>query len=48
MSTKYIVNNLPNQTIDGNEIQTVKYKVYTALLTQSGTASPTAIVLENT
>lgn len=34
-----------------SEIQTtggVNYKVYTALLTQSGTASPTAIVLENT
>jgi len=86
MSTKYIVNNQPNQTINGNigigttpsvaldvvgdmkitgiiglsgaitypdnTIQTTAdsrpYKVYTALLTQSGTASPTAIVLENT
>jgi len=26
----------------------IKYKVYTALLTQTGTAAPTAIVLENT
>jgi hypothetical protein len=35
-----------------NTVQTTayapKYKVYTALLSQSGTASPTAIVLENT
>jgi hypothetical protein len=30
------------------KIVVTPYKVYTALLTQSGTASPTAIVLENT
>lgn len=35
MSTKYIVNNLSGQTINGNSIDP-KYKVYTALLTQIG------------
>ena len=35
MSTKYIVNNLSGQTINGNPIDPT-YKVYTALLTQSG------------
>ena len=35
MSTKYIVNNLSGQTINGNPILP-KYKVYTALLTQRG------------
>ena len=39
MSTKYIVNNLSGQTINGNPIDP-KYKVYTALLTQSGGDSP--------
>jgi len=42
---------LPNKsgtlaTLD--DIPTTPYKVYTALLTQSGTSAPTAIVLENT
>lgn len=35
MSTKYIVNNLSGQTINGQSIDP-KYKVYTALLSQSG------------
>ena len=35
METKYIVNNLSGQTINGQPIDP-KYKVYTALLTQSG------------
>ena len=39
-------------TFPDNSVQTTayapKYKVYTAILTQSGTASPTASVLENT
>lgn len=35
MSTKYIVNNLTGQTINGQSIDP-KYKVFTALLTQSG------------
>ena len=69
-TTKYIVNNSPEQTINGNigigttpsvaldvvgdihmngnEIQTVKYKVYTALLTQSGTSSIQTIDSGNT
>jgi hypothetical protein len=46
-TTKYIVNNSPDQTINGEPILK-PYKVYTALVTQSGTASPTASVLENT
>jgi hypothetical protein len=33
--------------VDGSQI-TKPYKVYTALLTQTGTSTPTAIVLENT
>ena len=47
MATKYIVNNVSGQTINGESILPV-YKVYTALLTQSGIDAPTAIVLENT
>lgn len=58
-TTKYIVNNQSEQTIGGNltidgdvvitgTTNTRPYKVYTALLTQSGTASPVATVLENT
>ena len=39
MSTKYIVNNVSGQTITGNHIDP-KYKVYTALLTQSGGDNP--------
>jgi hypothetical protein len=35
MGTKYIVDNLSGQTINGNPIDP-KYKVFTALLTQSG------------
>ena len=35
MATKYIVNNVTGQTINGESILP-KYKVYTALLTQSG------------
>ena len=35
MATKYIVNNVSGQTINGESILP-KYKVYTALLTQSG------------
>lgn len=34
MATKYIVNNVTGQTINGQQLQ--PYKVYTALLTQSG------------
>jgi len=34
MATKYIVNNVSGQTINGQQLQ--PYKVYTALLTQSG------------
>ena len=48
MATKYIVNNVTGQTINGESILPV-YKVYTALLSQSGRGeAPTAIVLENT
>ena len=39
MSTKYIVNNLSGQTINGEPILR-PYKVYTALLTQSGGDDP--------
>ena len=38
-TTKYIVNNLPDQTINGESILPT-YKVYTALLTQSGGDGP--------
>jgi hypothetical protein len=34
--------------ISGSPIPQPSYKVYTALLTQTGTSAPTAIVLENT
>lgn len=47
MSTKYIVNNLPGQTIDGNPIDP-KYRVYTALLTQSGGDDPQQVIGDNT
>ena len=35
-------------TVNGQTIGGLPYKVYTALLTQTGTSAPTAIVLENT
>jgi len=38
MATKYIVDNLPGQTINDQQLQ--PYKVYTALLTQSGGNDP--------
>ncbi len=47
MSTKYIVNNLPGQTIDGNTIDP-KYRVYTALLTQSGGDDPQQVIGDGT
>ena len=47
MATKYIVNNVTGQTINGESILP-KYKVYTASLTQTGTDPATVIVLENT
>jgi len=37
-TTKYIVNNVSGQTINGQQLQ--PYKVYTALLTQSGVDDP--------
>lgn len=39
MSTKYIIDNLSGQTINGQPIDP-KYKVFTALLTQSGGGNP--------
>jgi hypothetical protein len=39
MTTKYIVNNLSGQTINGESVLP-SYKVYTALLTQSGGDDP--------
>ena len=39
MSTRYIVNNVSGQTIDGNSIDP-RYKVYTALLSQNGGDDP--------
>jgi hypothetical protein len=41
-TTKYIVNNVSGQTINGQQF-VPKYKVYTALLTQSGGSVPSAI-----
>ena len=41
MATKYIVNNVTGQTINGQQVQ--PYKVYTALLTQSGDGNPEGI-----
>ena len=41
MATKYIVNNLTGQTISGQQLQ--PYKVYTALLTQSGSGTEDTI-----
>jgi hypothetical protein len=47
MSTKYIVDNVSGQTINGVSILR-PYKVYTALITQSGAGvAPTDVVLEN-
>ena len=59
METKYIVNNLSGQTINGditingdlNITGTTNirpYKVYTALLTRTGDSAPTPTILENT
>jgi hypothetical protein len=42
MATKYIVNNVTGQTINGQQI--LPYKVYTALLTQSGDGNPESII----
>ena len=42
MRTKYIIDNLSGQTINGNPIDP-KYKVYTALLTQSGGTGPSML-----
>lgn len=39
---------LPNKSGSGGTFAMVEYLVYTALLSQSGTDAPTAIVLENT
>jgi len=41
MATKYIVDNLSGQTINGQQLQ--PYKVYTALVTQSGTSTESSI-----
>jgi hypothetical protein len=41
MATKYIVNNVSGQTINGQQLQ--PYKVYTALLTQNGSSSYTTV-----
>lgn len=35
-------------TVNGQTVGGLPYKVYTALLTQTGTDNPTAVVLENT
>jgi hypothetical protein len=43
MSTKYIVNNVTGQTINGQTF-VPSYKVYTALLTQSGSNIDTIVV----
>ena len=37
-----------NELVDASNASTPSYKVYTALLTQSGTNAPVATVLENT
>ena len=42
MATKYIVNNVTGQTINGESVLP-KYRVYTALLTQSGGDNPQSI-----
>lgn len=39
---------LPNKTAGTYTLATTSYKVYTALLTQTGTSAPVATVLENT
>jgi hypothetical protein len=41
-TTKYIVNNLSGQTINGESVMP-QYKVYTALLTQDGTSTEDSI-----
>jgi len=47
MATKYIVNNVSGQTINGQQLQ--PYKVYTALLTRTGANAPSVVTeLENT
>ena len=46
-TTKYIVNNVTGQTINGESILPT-YKVYTAILSQNGTGAPSANILENT
>jgi len=59
MSTKYIVNNVLEQTINGDltvngnvvitgTTNTTPYKTYVAVLTQTGEAAPVATVFENT
>jgi hypothetical protein len=46
---KLIASSVDAQSITLNgESVTPKYKVYSALLTQTGTSAPTAVVLENT
>ena len=47
MRTKYLVNNLSGQTINGQAIDP-KYKVFTALLTQSGGDGPTTNIGDET
>ena len=47
MATKYIVNNVTGQTINGESILP-KYKVYTALLTQSGGDNELSLLSGNT
>ena len=44
-TTKYIVNNVSGQTINGEQLQ--PYKVYTALLTQNGTSNTSDITSGN-
>ena len=59
MATKYIVDNLSGQTINGDitingnlsvtgTTNIKPYKVYTALFTQSGTNAPVATIISNT
>jgi hypothetical protein len=43
MTTKYIVNNLPGQTINGESILR-PYRVFTALLTQNGANDPNLLI----
>lgn len=48
--TIHVIDNKLKVHLDGDikEVSTKSYKVYTALLTQSGTDAPVATVLENT